>query len=214
MTEKSTRFSKLALLPQVIFYCGLSFAPVANAELYVYQGPNGERLLSDRPVTGYTLITKRDSFNDVGHILANRPLDDGGPAEFKVHITAASKKYMVDPALIEAIIQVESSFRSDAVSTSGATGLMQLMPGTAQDLEVNDRYSPRQNIQGGVRYISQLKERFDDNLLMVLAAYNAGPNAVSRHGGIPPGRVETERYVQKVMKAYHEFRMIRYGSTD
>ena len=190
----------------------LCFIPLATAELYFYQGPNGERMISDRPVDGYTLLTTRDTFTNAGHILADRPLQTGGPAEFQSqsHIRIASKKYRVDPALIEAIIQVESSFRADAISTSGASGLMQLMPATARDLEVNDRYDARQNIHGGVRYLSELMERFDNNLTLVIAAYNAGPGAVERHNGIPP-KPETQRYVKKVMLAYHNFRMMRYG---
>lgn len=198
-----------AFVPMVLIT--LATTPHALAELYIYQGENGERMVSDRPLSGYVLLTRRDTITDAGHILADRPLNDGGPAEYQVHIRNASKKYRVDPALIEAIIAVESSFRPDAVSSSGATGLMQLMPGTAQDLEVTDRYNPRQNIHGGVKYISQLMERFDDDLALVIAAYNAGPNAVARYKGIPPGKTETERYVQKVMLAYHNYRMIRYG---
>ncbi|MBT4162692.1 MAG: lytic transglycosylase domain-containing protein [Gammaproteobacteria bacterium] len=182
----------------------------ACAEIYISQGPNGERLISDRPQPGYTLLTKRDTFTDAGHILADRPLNIGGPADFKLHIRKASDKYMVDPALIEAIIQVESSFRPDAVSTSGATGLMQLMPGTAGDLEVEDRYNPRQNIHGGVRYISELMKRFNNNLTLVIAAYNAGPGAVERADGIPE-KPETKRYVKKVLRAYDNFRKVRYG---
>lgn len=181
------------------------------AEIYISQGPNGERLISDRPVTGYTLLTTRDTFSQVGHILADRPVNVGGPADFRAHIRAASDKYMVDPALIEAIIQVESSFRADAVSSSGATGLMQLMPATAGDMKVRDRYNPRENIHGGVRYISQLMKRFNNNLTLVIAAYNAGPGAVERADGIP-SKPETQRYVKKVMKAYHNYRMIRYGA--
>ncbi|MDA0978296.1 MAG: lytic transglycosylase domain-containing protein [Proteobacteria bacterium] len=185
----------------------------ARAELYIYIGPDGERMITDRPpvTDDYKLLARRDTFDNAGHILANRPIDTGGNKAFRHHIHTASEKYKVDPALVEAIIQVESSFRPDAVSRSGATGLMQLMPGTARDLKVTDRYNPRQNIHGGVLYISQLMERFNNNLTLVLAAYNAGPGAVERHGGIPP-RAETERYVKKVMAAYHEFRMLRYGA--
>lgn len=213
MRVNPNKFSRLRSLPKAFVYFVLTVAPCfAFAELYIYQGPDGERLVSDRPIRGYTLLTKRDSFNNAGHILADRPIDTGGPTAFQAHIRAASDKYMVDPALVEAIIQVESSFRPHAVSVSGATGLMQLMPGTAKDLEVDDRYDPRQNIHGGVRYISELMERFDNDLPMVLAAYNAGPNAVARHNGIPPNKPETVRYVKKVMMAYHEFRMIRYGA--
>jgi hypothetical protein len=211
MAVKLFYFRKLASLLKTLIKVSLCFSPMVYAELYIHQGPNGERMISDRPVAGYVLLTKRDTFTNAGHILADRPIDTGGPSEFKVHIRNASKKYMVDPALIEAIIQVESSFRPDAVSHSGATGLMQLMPGTARDLDVADRYNPRENIHGGVRYISELMKRFDNNMTLVIAAYNAGPGAVERHNGIPP-KAETQRYVKKVMKAYHDFRMIRYGA--
>lgn len=203
--------SLLDILVKQALLLTLCFIPLASAELYFYQGPDGERMISDRPVAGYTLLTTRDTFTNAGHILADRPLQTGGPAEFQSHIRIASKKYMVDPALIEAIIQVESSFRADAVSTSGASGLMQLMPATARDLEVFDRYDARQNIHGGARYLSELMERFDNNLTLVIAAYNAGPGAVERHNGIPP-KPETQRYVKKVMLAYHNFRMMRYGA--
>ena len=211
MAVKVFDIRKLASLLKTLIKVSLCFSPVVQAEIYIHQGPNGERMISDRPVQGYVLLTKRDTFANAGHILADRPIDGGGPVEFKVHIRNASEKYMVDPALIEAIIQVESSFRSDAVSRSGATGLMQLMPGTAQDLDVLDRYNPRENIHGGVRYISELMKRFDNNMTLVIAAYNAGPGAVERHNGIPP-KAETQRYVKKVMKAYHDFRMVRYGA--
>ena len=211
MAVKLFYFRKLASLLKTLIKVSLCISPVVQAELYIHQGPNGERMISDRPVAGYVLLTKRDTFTNAGHILADRPIETGGPAEFKVHIRNASKKYMVDPALIEAIIQVESSFRPDAVSHSGATGLMQLMPGTARDLDVLDRYNPRENIHGGVKYISELMKRFNNNLTLVIAAYNAGPGAVERHNGIPP-KAETERYVQKVMLAYHDFRMMRYGA--
>jgi hypothetical protein len=201
----------LASVFQSLVKLSLCVACCASAELYIYQGPDGDRMISDRPVPGYVLLATRDTFKNAGHIMADRPISTGGPADFKTHIRNASKKYMVDPALIEAIIQVESSFRPDAVSTSGAPGLMQLMPGTAKDLNVNDRYNPRENIHGGAKYISELMKRFDNDLTLVIAAYNAGPNAVARHKGIPP-IPETQRYVKKVMRAYHDFRMIRYGA--
>ncbi len=212
VTVMARKIIRLPTRSKLALYLLLGAIPHAFAELYIYQGPAGERMISDRPVAGYTLLTRRDTFDDAGHILADRPIETGGPKVFQSHIRAASDKYMIDPALVEAIIQVESSFRPDAVSSSGATGLMQLMPGTASDLNVTDRYNPRENIHGGVRYLSELMERFDNDLHMVVAAYNAGPNAVARHNGIPPNKPETTRYVQKVMKAYHQFRMARYGA--
>ncbi len=208
--ELPRRASKLAALAAA----GALFLSVsAVAEIYIYQGPNGERLVSDRPVKGYTLLTQRDTFNGAGHILAQRMQQREGLKAFNTHIRIASDKYMVDPALIEAIIEVESSFRPDAVSRSGATGLMQLMPATARDLAVTDRFDPRQNIHGGVKYISQLLQRFDNDLTLAVAAYNAGPVAVERARGVP-ARAETQRYVKKVMKAYENYRLLRYESAE
>jgi hypothetical protein len=211
MRVKSFCFNRLARQLKSVLKISLLAVPGASAEIYISQGPDGERVVSDKPIPGYALLTQRDTFDNAGHIMAGRPLNDGGPEAYKTHIRNASEKYMVDAALIEAIIQVESSFRSDVVSSSGATGLMQLMPATARDLKVKDRYNARENIHGGVRYLSELQKRFNNNLTLVVAAYNAGPGAVERARGIPP-RPEVQHYVNKVMLAYHKFRMIRYGS--
>ena len=209
MALKLFQFRKFASLLKTLVKVLLCFSAAIQAELYLHEGPNGERMISDRPVAGYVLLTKRDTLTNAGDCLADRSFDRGSPAEFKTHIRNASRKYMVDPALVEAIIQVESSFRPDAVSQSGATGLMQLMPRTARDLDVIDRYNPRENIHGGVKYISELMKRFDNNMTLVIAAYNAGPAAVELHNGIPPN-AETPRYVKKVINAYHDFRITGY----
>mgnify|MGYP002863359234 FL=1 len=190
------------------------FCHMSAAEVYISQGPNGERLISDRPPVkrqDYRLVAKRDSFNNAGHILADRQIIAGGPTEFRQHITSASNQYDVDPALIEAVIQVESGFDPNAVSKKGATGLMQLMPMTAKDYLVVDRFNPRQNIYGGVQHLSKLMTRFGGELPLVLAAYNAGAGAVERHDGIPPFP-ETKRYVIKVMTSYNSFKQSRYGT--
>ena len=191
-------------------FCHMSFA-----EVYIYQGPNGERLISDRPPAesqDYRLVAKRDTLQNAGLILADRAIVAGDPTEFRQHITSASSQYNVDPALIEAVIHVESGFDPNAVSKTGATGLMQLMPMTAQDYRVVDRFNPRQNIYGGVQHLSELMARFDGELPLVLAAYNAGAGAVERHDGIPP-YPETKRHVIKVMNRYNSFRQSRYGAT-
>ncbi len=118
-------------------------------------------------------------------------------------IVEKSGKHEIDPLLISAIMAVESDFNPQAVSDKGAIGLMQLMPETAGELGVNP-HNISQNVEGGTRYIKQMLEKFSGDLKLALAAYNAGPNAVIRHGGIPP-YAETQNYVLKVLKNYENF---------
>lgn len=120
-----------------------------------------------------------------------------------IHETA--EKEGLDPALIKAVIYVESRFNPGARSSKGAMGLMQLMPATAADMGVTNPYSPSENIRGGSRYLRWLMRRFDGNLSHVLAGYNAGPTAVKNHGGIPPFR-ETRHYVREVLRLYSHFK--------
>ncbi len=114
----------------------------------------------------------------------------------EAYVGEAATKYGVDPVLVRAVAWQESRFRGSAISPKGAIGVMQLMPGTASWLGVNP-YDPRDNIFGGVSYLSTLLERFGGDIRLALAAYNAGPEAVSRHRGIPPYR-ETQNYVKAI----------------
>lgn len=135
---------------------------------------------------------------------AGIPLKDTGmSAEIGSIIVEKSGKHEIDPLLISAIMAVESDFNPSVVSDKGAIGLMQLMPETASELGVNP-YNVSQNVEGGTRYIKQMLEKFSGDLKLALAAYNAGPNAVIRHGGIPP-YAETQNYVLKVLKNYESF---------
>ncbi len=111
----------------------------------------------------------------------------------------------LDPDLLRAVIFLESRFEEDTLSPRGAVGLMQLMPRTAQELGVIDPLNPIQNIAGGAKYLAYLMKRFDGDTNLALAAYNAGPGAVKKYGGIPPYR-ETQAYVRKVLQAYKKFR--------
>lgn len=189
----------------------LCFTCTAHAEIYFYKGPNGERLISDRPMRGYQLINKRDSLENAGHILANRPISTGDATRFKSYISAASIEFGIDPALVEAVIQVESGFNPDAVSKKGATGLMQLMLATADQYKVKDRYNPKQNINGGIEHLRKLMDRFNGQIPLVVAAYNAGASVVEKYDGIPP-YPETRQYVVKVMNYHNQYRQLRYGA--
>lgn len=136
--------------------------------------------------------------------------DVGATSLYDPLIKEAAARYGVDPALVKAIIQTESSFRADAVSSSGAKGLMQLMDGTARGLGVTDAFDPAQNIDGGTRYISYLLRKYDGNEMAALAAYNAGPGRVDRLGlrtnedvlsRLSELPAETQAYIRKVLDA-------------
>ena len=128
---------------------------------------------------------------------------DFSPAgsSFESIIQQASARYQVDPSLVKALIRAESNFNPTAVSSAGAQGLMQLMPATAAGLGVQNSLDPVQNIEGGVHLLRKLLDRYSGNVTLALAAYNAGPGAVDRFGGIPPYQ-ETQTYVQRVLNYY------------
>lgn len=118
-------------------------------------------------------------------------------------VNEASEKHGVDSDFIHSVIKQESAGNANAVSRTGARGLMQLMPGTASQLGVKDSFSPEQNVHGGARYLRELLERYNGDAIKALAAYNAGPNAVDRYHGLPPYR-ETRQYVQRVVRDYNK----------
>lgn len=118
--------------------------------------------------------------------------------KFSDLINSAAQKFNVDADLIKAVIKAESNFNAGAVSSCGALGLMQLMPATAKGLGVDDPLNPEQNIYGGTKYLQRLLDKYNNNVSLALAAYNAGPGAVDRYGGIPPYG-ETQTYVKRVL---------------
>jgi soluble lytic murein transglycosylase-like protein len=117
-------------------------------------------------------------------------------------VDSASAAYHLDPDLVNSVIHAESGFNTHAVSPKGARGLMQLMPGTANQLGVNDAFDPQANVTGGSRYLRELLERYNFDLVKALAAYNAGPERVERYQGVPPFR-ETRAYVARIVHEYN-----------
>ncbi|HET9096141.1 MAG TPA: lytic transglycosylase domain-containing protein [Candidatus Baltobacteraceae bacterium] len=131
--------------------------------------------------------------------------DPIAPAKIDQIVGANAGAWGVDPALVKAIIANESGFDASATSKTGAQGLMQLEPGTAAGLGVSNAYDPAQNIWGGTRYIRGLLDRFHGDLRLAVAAYNAGPGAVEKYGGVPP-YAETQAYVENVLDSYQKYK--------
>jgi soluble lytic murein transglycosylase-like protein len=136
---------------------------------------------------------------------AGTALGGGAPTQYDAQITAAAAKYGLDPSLLKGLIRQESNFNAGAQSGAGAQGLTQLMPGTAASLGVTDATDPAQAIDGGAKYLKAQLDRFGGDASKALAAYNAGPGAVAKFGGVPP-YAETQNYVTKVLGYAAEYR--------
>ncbi len=130
----------------------------------------------------------------------------GRPGPYLEHIRSSAEKYKLPQALILAVMAVESNFDPRALSDKGAMGLMQLMPATARELYVTDAWDPSQNIDGGTRYLRLLANQYAGDVIRMLAAYNAGPDAVRRAGDTVPDIPETKEYVRKVVALYQAYK--------
>ncbi len=166
----------------------------ARADIYVREGPSGVIEIQNRARRGKLAVRE-----------ASRPAGTSDASRYDDTIREAAALYQIPEALVRAVIRVESGCDPRAVSRANACGLMQLIPETAARMLVTDIFDPRQNILGGVRYLRVLANLFNGDIVLTLAAYNAGENAVIRHGGVPPF-AETEAYVEKVLDHYRRYR--------
>ncbi len=178
----------------------------AHGAIYRYVDAEGVVHFSNVPTNPqYKLYLREESDRKPSRSDKKPPYYSVESTDYDRIIQEAAKRHGVDSALIKAVIRAESDFDPGAVSRKGAMGLMQLMPGTADDLAVLDAFDPRENIDGGVRYLKELLESFRNDLRLSLAAYNAGRDAVLQYGSIPPYE-ETQQNVRKVLDFYQSYK--------
>jgi soluble lytic murein transglycosylase-like protein len=183
---------------------------VCRAEIYKFVDENGVVHFTNVPTDNR--YQKMDSDSNRSKNKSSKTKLNHGQAfqlnkasQYDEYIKAASRRYTIPVELIKAVIAVESNFNPKAVSRVGAQGLMQLMPKTAKEMGVIDSFDPEQNILGGTRYLRLTANTFNGDLVLTLAAYNAGHRAVSKHMDIPP-YAETQRYVRRVLKLYYYYK--------
>lgn len=188
----------------LLFFCLIFFSAPSQAGIYRYEDANGVIHFTNCPRDAKFKLYIKESKEDAegGSPPAIRDAIDSN--RFDHLISEFSGKYQVDFALIKAMIRAESGFNPYAVSRKGAKGLMQLMPATALRMNVVDVYNPKENIDGGVRYLKYLLSLFNNDLRLSLAAYNAGENLVSELRTIPPYR-ETVDYIRRVQNYYQSY---------
>lgn len=178
----------------------VSFITVSQAiaDIYTYTDERDIIYFSNTPTSPKYRLTMREAHFDY------KKLSSGA---YDKLINNTCIKHGIDPLLVKAIIKAESDFDLRAVSPKGAKGLMQLMPGTADDMGVSNIYEPENNIEGGVKYLKRLIGIFKSDLKLVVAAYNAGESAVIKYKGVPPFK-ETRQYVKKVLKYLKDYEQI------
>ena len=172
----------------------LCYCLSASADIYRYK--------DERGVWHFTNIRSDKRYKLYIRSYSKKPLEY--IKDFDGIIKQASKRFSVEPSLIKAVIRAESAFDHRAVSRKGAEGLMQLMPQTANAMDVEDTFNPEENIFGGTRYLSLMLERFRNDIRLAVAAYNAGPESVEEYKGVPPFP-ETKSFVEKVLRFYKQY---------
>jgi hypothetical protein len=176
------------------------FPAAASAQIYSWRDASGRIVLSDHPKDPSAVVKTYAVGGAASPFLTTASGSNERNSQYDRLIEENATAHGVSPHLVKAVIQQESAFNPNARSNKGAMGLMQLMPGTAAELGVSDPYNPSENIRGGVAYLKGLLVKFEHNVQLALAAYNAGPTAVTKYGTVPPYR-ETRDYVKRITKA-------------
>jgi soluble lytic murein transglycosylase-like protein len=198
----------------LVLVCLLGKPALAVAdEVYSYQDDDGVLHFSNAPTDGRYHKVNRSAtslYRKAQGRARPVPASSAAPTtlkldKFREHIHAAAEKYRLPEKLLLAVMAVESNYDHRALSEKGAMGLMQLMPSTAKDMYVDDAWDPAQNIEGGARYLRILANQYGGDPVQVLAAYNAGPEAVRRAGGTVPNIPETRAYVRKVVELWKAY---------
>jgi len=201
---------KYTLLAGVVL---ASMVNSAHADIYQYVDDNGVvhftnvptsstkksmKVHADKNRSSPRIATAPRTSNEKSRVNSSSAI----PVSYLNIINSACERFGVDPSLVHAIVKVESDFNPYAISRKGAMGLMQLMPQTADTMNVRNTFSPDENVEGGVKYLRYLLDRYEGNISLSLAAYNAGETAVKKWGTIPPYK-ETQEYVRKVLQIYN-----------
>ncbi len=184
-------------------------ASSASADIYTHTDKDGVVHFSSKPKAGSKMYIKSERRRPKPGVIPVAPSDTSLDrfTRYDTAIYQAATLYQIPIALVRAVIKVESDYDPRAVSHAGARGLMQMIPATADRMQVRDIFDPRENIFGGVRYLRVLANMFNGDLQLTIAGYNAGEAAVVRYGGIPPFE-ETQFYVTKVLSYYHRYRAL------
>lgn len=212
----------LAMIAALIFMAFLFTGTAAEADIYKSVSADGSLHFTNAPVDnkgGKMVLKEQESAKEQQNTAKEQPkgfrraVAAYDSSDYHDIIDEKARQHNIDPQLIKAVIKTESNWKANAVSPKGACGLMQLMPATAALLGVADIFDPEENIDGGTRYLKYLLGKFNGNVTLALAAYNAGPKLVERKGRIP-SIPETVAYVKKVMGYYNGDTMINVNSQE
>jgi soluble lytic murein transglycosylase-like protein len=190
---------------------GSSFVDVPTAEIVQIEADLNAPAVPEK--SSETLATAPAAMNPALPAMVPPTPASTRPADIAEAVNSASGRYRIDPDLVNSVIRAESGFKVHAISPKGAQGLMQLMPGTASNLGVSNAFDPNANVDGGTRYLRELLERYNFDLVKALAAYNAGPHRVEQYGGVPP-YLETRKYVASIVRDFNRKKIAQQRATN